>query len=87
MNKKSVEKLSNNNIISLLLIFNYLVEIYYDKTIIIEKRNEFNLNLETISNDVIHFLNNLITNIKQGKNSDKSCIYRNFFKMVKNKIK
>ena len=77
--KKCVEKLSNNNIndtFALLFIFNYLVEVYYDKTIVIEqdKRKEFNLNLETISNDVIQFLNNLISNIKQGKISDEAIL-------------
>jgi len=78
--KKCVEKLSNNdNIIdtmSLLLIFNYLADVYFDKTIVIDenKRNEFNLNLKIISNDVIQFLNNITKDIKQGKIKDEGIL-------------
>ena len=78
--KKCVEKLNNNdNIIdtmSLLLIFNYLADVYFDKTIVIDehKRNEFNLNLNIIANDVIRFLNNLTKNIKQGKIKDEGVL-------------
>ena len=78
--KKCVEKLNNNdNIIdtmSLLLIFNYLADVYFDNTIVIDehKRNEFNLNLNIIANDVIRFLNNLTKNIKQGKIKDEGVL-------------
>ena len=78
--KKCVEKLnSNNNIndnMALLLIFNYLVDVFYDKTIVIEKdkRDEFNFNLEKIGDDVIQFLNNLTKNIKESKIRDESIL-------------
>ena len=78
--KKCVEKLNNNDniidIMSLLLIFNYLADVYFDKTIVIDehKRNEFKLNLNIIANDVIQFLNNLTKNIKQGKIKDEGIL-------------
>ena len=78
--KKCVEKLnSSNNIndnMALLLIFNYLVDVFYDKTIVIEKdkRDEFNFNLEKIGDDVIQFLNNLTKNIKESKIRDESIL-------------
>ena len=61
---------------ALLLIFNYLVDVFYDKTIVIEKdkRDEFNFNLEKIGDDVIQFLNNLTKNIKENKIRDESIL-------------
>ena len=78
--KKCVEKLnSQNNIndtLALLLIFNYLIEVDFDNSIVIDddKRDEFNFNLSNIANEVIQFLNNLIKYIKKGEIKDGSLL-------------
>ena len=78
--KRCVETLnSQNNIndtLALLLIFNYLIEVDFDNSIVIDddKRDEFNFNLSNIANEVIQFLNNLIKYINKGEIKDGSLL-------------
>ena len=76
MLKKFTMKLYNqkddiNNLISLLLIFNFICENCYDKSIVIDdkSRQKIKDNLKDISEDVFHLIILMINNINAIKDN------------------
>ena len=94
--KAVVSKLNNTdikNLMSLLIIFNFLAEIVNDQDIVVDEsaRISFDLFLNNISNDVIVFLDYLIKiiNDEQAKNTliknDPAMI--NFFRLLNKNVR